>query len=76
MANRIILEYIQKKNTQITCNDKTDLIKHGFVDSLGMIELILYIENNYKIRINQTDLNIEHFRNVSSIERLVEKYVG
>jgi len=57
--------------------DDEDLLELGFVNSLFAMQLLLFIENSFAIRIEQQDLDLENFRSINAILRLVEsKQVG
>ena len=43
----------------------------GYLDSASIIELVLWIENYFKIRINDEDINIDNLGSVNSITNFV-----
>lgn len=43
----------------------------GILDSIGLIELVAFLEERFGIHIDDADLTAENFRTVASIERLV-----
>jgi len=49
-----------------------DLIGSGIVDSLGLTELVAFIEERFGVTIDDDDVVIDHFRNLHSIERLID----
>lgn len=53
-------------------NDES-LFGAGIVDSLRLMELIAFIEKNFKISVNMSDVTITNFDTVSSISELVDK---
>ena len=57
-------------NAELTA--QTDLIASGLIDSLTMMDLIVFIETNYDIRLDFSDLTPENMRTVSAISRLIE----
>ena len=50
----------------------TDLIGEGLMDSLMLVELLTHLEETYQITIDLANLDIEHFRSISSITRFVD----
>ena len=44
----------------------------GVLDSIGLTELVAFIEEQFGIRINGDDLTAENFRTVDAIERLID----
>jgi acyl carrier protein len=53
-----------------------DLIQTGTLDSLGLIDLILYLEKEFEIKIPLKDLEVEDFRSVEKIAAIVISQTG
>jgi acyl carrier protein len=49
-----------------------DLLKKGLVDSLGVMELVGFIEDRYGITVRDEDLTPENFGTLIRIEEYVE----
>jgi acyl carrier protein len=43
----------------------------GIIDSIGLVELVGFLQKEYGIHINDGDVTAENFRTVAAIERLV-----
>lgn len=54
-------------------SETDDLVEAEVMDSLGIMKLILFLEENFSIKISDEDLTLENFRSVQSIWSLVEK---
>jgi acyl carrier protein len=50
-----------------------DLLADGIIDSLGITELITFLERMYGIRVDDDDIDAENFRTVDSIAAFVEQ---
>jgi len=50
-----------------------DLIESEILDSLGIMKLILFIENTYAVKISDDDLTLENFSSIMSINSLLER---
>jgi methoxymalonate biosynthesis acyl carrier protein len=50
-----------------------DLIESEILDSLGIMKLILFLENNYSVKISDDDLTLENFSSIVSINSLIER---
>ena len=48
-----------------------DLIESGLLDSLKIVELLVELENRFVLKIPFEELEIESFRSVESIARLI-----
>ncbi|HEA22784.1 MAG TPA: acyl carrier protein [Pricia antarctica] len=44
-----------------------DLLGSGIVDSLGMMKLVLFLENEFIVKIPPEDMTVENFGNVQNI---------
>ena len=53
--------------------DDTMIFRDGIFDSMGFITLITYLEDNFKIQIEDTDLIEENFESVNAIYGFLEK---
>lgn len=56
--------------------DTDDLIGTEVMDSLGIMKLILFLEDNYPVKISDEDLTLENFSTIQSIHGLVQKKVN
>jgi acyl carrier protein len=49
-----------------------DIFATGFVNSLFAMQLVLFVESEFKIRIQDDDLELDNFRTLNAIGRLIE----
>jgi methoxymalonate biosynthesis acyl carrier protein len=52
--------------------DEEDIFALGFVNSLFAMQLVMFLEKEFGIRIENQDLDMNHFRSINSICALVE----
>jgi methoxymalonate biosynthesis acyl carrier protein len=50
-----------------------DIFAGGFMNSLILVQLISFIEQQFSVKIEDSDLEFENFRTVNRIVELVEK---
>jgi D-alanine--poly(phosphoribitol) ligase subunit 2 len=50
---------------------ETDLFENGIIDSLQVVELLLQLERRFGVRIAIDDIDLENFRTLERIARLV-----
>ena len=67
----IVSEFLNDKPGTITVND--NLIEDGVIDSLAILMLIKYIEEQFSITIEPDDVTLDNFESVATITRLIEK---
>jgi acyl carrier protein len=54
-----------------TLGDEDDLIDSGVVDSLGIFQLIAFLEERFGIKIGDEEITPENFGTIAAIDRLV-----
>lgn len=54
----------------------TNIVKEGLVDSMGILELVSFLERRYRIEIAFEDITPDNFQNVGAIARYVKKLLG
>lgn len=48
-----------------------DLFEAGVLDSMGLLELIAFIEEEFEVSLDATQMNVNNFRTISQIVALV-----
>lgn len=62
-------KFIQNQNLQ----DDEDIFASGFVNSLFAMQLVLYVESEFLIKIENKDLKIDNFRTINALTNLIER---
>ena len=57
-----------------TLSDDTPLLS-GVIDSLGLMQLISFIEEEFDVAIDDAEVTATNFRTVGDIQRLIEQKV-
>lgn len=52
--------------------DSDELLESGIVDSLGVLDLVAFLENDFGLQVSDDDLSPENFRSIESIVRFAE----
>jgi len=64
-------------DSEYALEDSQNLIASGIVDSTGILELITYLEEKYRIQFQDEELTAENFQSIERISRVVlEKMVA
>lgn len=50
---------------------ETDLIGSGLLDSMGLVELLVSLEQQFSVNISLDKLELDHFRSIESIASLI-----
>jgi acyl carrier protein len=67
----IASELMFEDNTT-TLTEETPLLE-GVIDSLGLMQMISFIEEEFAVSIDDAEVTATNFRTVADIERLVEQ---
>lgn len=70
--NREITEVIAKNLLAEVSSPEDDLLGSGILDSLTLVQLLLELEHRFRITIPLEQLEIDDFRSVASLARLVQ----
>lgn len=71
-----IRTFLRDKTKQPELADDEDYFQKGFVNSLFAMQLVLFVEKEFKIRVADEDLVIENFNSINAITALVERKRG
>lgn len=52
-----------------TVQDDEDLLGGGLVDSVGMMSLVMFVEERFDLRVPPEDVTIENFFSIETIDR-------
>jgi acyl carrier protein len=76
-TNDIIRSFISSEllqgNGESVIGDDDQLIESGIIDSLGVMTMLLFLEEQFSLQIPGEDLVPENFASISSIATLVER---
>ena len=76
MANSIsdkILTFLIESTGEASLQADTDLLASGLLDSLTMMDLVVFVEMEFQQRIAVEDMRPEMFRSVGTISQLIER---
>ena len=58
---------------QRSLGDTDPLLESGIIDSLGVLDVVGFIEAEFKIAVDDEDLTPENFQNICQISAFVER---
>jgi acyl carrier protein len=65
----IATQILKQPNRQISADEP--LISSGLIDSFSLMDLALYIEDTFGVRIEDTELNANTFDNLNQLTALI-----
>jgi acyl carrier protein len=66
----IATQILKQPNRKITADEP--LISSGLIDSFSLMDLALYVEDTFGVRIEDTELNADTFDNLNQLSALIE----
>jgi acyl carrier protein len=66
-----VLDRLAPASGRTDIGDEDDLIDSGIIDSLGIFQLVAFLEERFGIAIGDEEITPENFGSVMAIERLV-----
>jgi acyl carrier protein len=54
-------------------DDSSALLESGVIDSLGVLDLVAFIEAEFKVTVDDEDLTPENFQNIGRITAFIQK---
>ena len=70
-----IRKFLERFFRKHELQDDEDIFALGFVNSLFSMQLVMFIEKEFNIRIENTDLDLNNFRTINSITELVQSKI-
>jgi acyl carrier protein len=73
----VLVEYIKNeimRNRNAKLADDEDLLSSGILDSLGILQLVAFIEKTFGIRIPDEDVIFDNFQSVSAMTAYLSNY--
>lgn len=74
LSNFLIEKKYIEKGQNIDATDS--LIENGIIDSVGMLNLVEFIENRFSIKVDEDDLMPENFDSLKAIEDYVKSILS
>jgi acyl carrier protein len=56
----------------IPLDDHTSFLNEGIIDSVGVMDLVLFVEERFNLQVPDSDVTRENFDSVASLVRYIE----
>jgi acyl carrier protein len=66
----IVTKILKQPNRKISSDEP--LISSGLIDSFSLMDLALFVEDTYGVRIEDTELNADKFDSLNQLATLIE----
>ena len=68
-----LLDFFAKEKKISGIDENTDLFREGHVNSLFALEMVVFIEKTFSVRIPRKEMKKENFTSVCAMAELVER---
>ncbi len=68
---RSLRTFFERTLNVVPASDDHDLLESGMLDSLGIVELVLYAEQEHGVILDLETLDLDDIRSIASITELV-----
>ena len=73
MKERISTYLLQKIGGNINLDLDDDIFEQGLVNSMFALQLVMYLEKEFSIKIENDDLQLSNFNTINHIEQFVQR---
>ena len=73
----VLMDYIKNdimRNRNAKLSPDEDLLSSGILDSLGILQLVAFIEKTFGIRIPDEDVVFDNFQSITAMINYLQKY--
>lgn len=71
-----VLDFLREKTGGADIAPDTELLKSGLVNSLFALEIVVFVEKTFHLKLGRKDISPENFSSAASITALVERLGG
>ena len=75
-VKEIILDFFENEKKIKGIDEGTDLFAEGHVNSLFALEMVVFIEKTFSLKIPRKEMNKANFTTVAAMASLVERLKG
>ena len=73
-ANEKLREHFRRESSNDqTLTDDEPLLTSGFLDSIAIVKLLTYIEQEFNVEISDADFDPDNFETIDTIATLIER---
>ncbi len=58
-------------NEGVELKDTTDLLQEWFIDSLGIINMIMFLESEFNISVARSEINGDNFKDLNTLSAYI-----
>ena len=70
---RYITENFLYTRPDLRLGDDDRLLERGIIDSMGVMELVAFLQEQFSVRVDERDITEEHFGSIAAVTRYVAR---
>ena len=70
---RYIRENLMSGDESVSLGEEDSLIERGIIDSMGLMQLMMFVDERTGIRIPDSEVTLDNFETVASIDQMVDR---
>ncbi len=70
---KVLLTEIAADSGKKSLDSDEDLLEHGMLDSMGIMKLIIYLEETFSIKVEDEEIIPDNFQTLNSMVRYLER---
>lgn len=71
---KTIYDFMMEQKKSDTLTTETELFKSKYITSLFALQIVVFVEDTFKIKLQRKDISEKNFHTIKAIAQLVEKY--
>lgn len=73
-----ILEFVEReyKLPEDVDYDSFDFVENGFVDSMGLVQFVAILEDDFDIEFSADELLSDEFKTIGGLEKIIESKIN
>ncbi len=74
-TNQVLITYIQSelaKGRKAEIHPEDDLLSEGILDSLGILQLVSFIEETFDVEVDDEDVVLENFMTITALNDFIQ----
>lgn len=68
-----LMNFVKKVGHSSHLTEETKLLSTGYIDSFNFVEIMIYIQSKYKIKISPFEVHIQNFDTIRSLSDFIDK---
>jgi acyl carrier protein len=71
-----VREFVQEnliKNKGVALQENDDWLANGLVDSIGIIQIVSFVEREFKTAVPEEDVTVDNFKSLKDVAKYLER---